>query len=142
MKKSWRSMESGSMSKQAILRRLKKLEKVFAAGSESRWIDVLLWDGLQGGIFGHAHFRFSEDGRQTELRPCSDQEEIAIMREHYEDDDHRLHGRGSKVSFAEYLESFSYLGSEELEGRRRRIIEALKGGEDGARVEDSSGRAC
>jgi len=130
------------MSNRAILRRLKKLEKVFATGSESRWIDILLWDGLQGGIFGHTHFRFSEGGRQTQIVPCSDEEEIAIMREHYEDDDRRLHGRGSKVSFAEYLERFSYLGSEELEGRRRRIIEQLKGGEDGARVEDSSCRAC
>ena len=130
------------MSSQAILRRLKKLEKVFATGSESRWIDILMWDGPQGGIFGHAHFRFSENGRHTELIPCSDEEEIAIMLEHYEDDNHRLHGRGSKVSFAEYLECFSYLGSEELEARRRRIIERLKGNEDGAGVEDSSCRAC
>ena len=130
------------MSNRAILRRLRKLENVFAMDPENCWIDVLMWNGPQGGIFGHTHFRFSKNGRQTELIPCSDEEEIEIMHEHYEDDDRRLHGRGSKVSFAEYLECFSYLGSEELEARRRRIIGQLKGGEDGARVEDSSCRAC
>ncbi len=131
-----------SVSNRAILRRLKKLEKVFAVGPRDEWIDILMWNGSQGGIFGHVHCRLSEGRQQTEWTPCSDEEEIEIMREHYEEDDHRLHGRGPKVSFAEYLECFSYLGSEELEARRRRIIERLKGGEDGVRVEDSSCRAC
>jgi hypothetical protein len=130
------------MSNQVILRRLKKLEKVFTMDSESRWIDVLMWSGSQGGIFGHSHLRFSGNGRETERMPCSDEEEIVIMREHYEEDDRRLHGRGSKVSFAEYLECFSHLGAEELGARRRQAITRLKGGEDGVRGEDSSCRAC
>lgn len=130
------------MSSQAILKRLRKLEKVFSVELRDDWIDVLMWDGSQGGIFGHTHFRFSESGRQTVRLPCSDGEEVEIMREHYEDDDHRLYGKGSSVSFAEYLERFSYLGPEELEPRRRSIIERLKGGEDGARLKNSSCRAC
>ena len=130
------------MSSQAILRRLEKLEKVFAVEPKDDWIDVLMWDGSQGGIFGHTHFRFSESGMQTVRARCSDEEEIEVMREHYKEDGHRLYGRGSEVSFAEYLERFSYLGPKELDARRREIIELLKGGKDGTRLEDASRRAC
>jgi hypothetical protein len=114
------------MSNLAILRRLKKLEKVFAVEPRDDWIDVVMWNGLQGGIFGHMHCRFSESRRQTEWVPCSDEEEIEIMRDHYEKDDHRFYGRGPKASFAEYLERFSYLGPEELAVKRKKIIEQLK----------------
>jgi len=118
------------------------LERVFAVEPKDDWIDVLMWNGLQGGIFGHTHCRFSESRSQTEWTPCSDAEEIEIMREHYEADDHRLYGRDPEMSFAKYLERFSYLGPEELETRRKQIIERLKGEEDGARVKDTSRRAC
>ena len=97
------------MSNLAILRRLKKLEKVFAVEPRDDWIDVVMWNGLRGGIFGHVHCRFSKSRKQTEWISCSDEEEIEIMREHYEKDDHRFYGRGPKASFAEYLERFSYL---------------------------------
>jgi hypothetical protein len=77
----------------------------------------------------------------VEIKPegyrCSDEEEIEIMREHYEGEGHRVCCKGSKVSFAEYLERFSYLGSEGLAVKRREISERLKGGEDGVRVEDT-----
>ena len=130
------------MSNRAVLRRLRNLEKVFAVEPRDDWIDILMWNGLQGGIFGHAHCRLSESRGQTKWIPCSDAEEIAIMREHYERDDCRLHGKDPLVSFAEYLERFSYLGPEELEARRKQVIERLKGEGYGARVEDSSRRAC
>lgn len=126
------------MSNRAILRRLKKLETVFAVSEpKDDWIDVLMWNGKKGGTFGHAHYRFSESRNQTEWKPCSDEEEIAIMREHYEDENCRLYGRGSKLSFVEYLERFSYLGPEELAVRRKLVIERLSGGEDGDMCEDS-----
>jgi len=131
-------MTTFQVSNRAVLRRLRNLEKVFAVESRDDWIDVLMWNGLQGGIFGHAHCRFSESRSRTEWTPCSDAEEIEIMREHYERDDRRFYGRGSELSFAEYLERFSYLGPEELEVRRRQIIERLKGEGYGARFEDSS----
>ena len=130
------------MSNLAILRRLKKLEKVFAVEPRDDWIDVLMWNGLEGGIFGHVHYRFSESRRQTELISCSDREEIEIMRDRYEEDEHRFYGKGPKVSFAEYLERFSYLGPEELAVKRKEIIEQLKGERDGVRVEDPVRRAC
>ena len=118
------------------------MEKVFAVEPKDDWIDILMWDGPQGGIFGHAHYRISESRSQTECIPCSDVEEIEIMREHYEEDGHRTCGRGPLVSFAEYLECFSYLGPEESDVKRRKIIERLKGESYGARVEDTSRRAC
>ena len=130
------------MSNRAILRRLKKLEEVFAVEPKDDWIDIVMWNTFHSGIFGHTHYRFSESRHQTEWIPCSDEEEIRIMRGHYEKDDHKIHGRGPRVSFAEYLERFSYLGSEELAVRRKEIIEQLKGEKDGARVEDTSFRAC
>jgi len=117
------------------------LERVFAVEPKDDWIDILMWNGLQGGIFGHTHWRFSESRSQTEWIPCSDEEEIKIMRERYEEDDHRLFGRGSEVSFAEYLEYFVYLGPEEMDARRKEIIERLKGERDGARVTNSVRRA-
>ena len=135
-------MTTVQVSNRAVLRRLKKLERVFAVEPRDDWIDILMWNGLEGGIFGHAHCRFSESRGHTEWIPSSDEEEIAIMREHYERDDRRFYGRGPLVSFAEYLECFSYLGPEELETRRNMIIERLKGEGYGARVEDSSRRAC
>ncbi len=51
------------------------MEKVFAVEPRDDWIDVLMWNGSEGGIFGHTHYRFSESRRQTEWVPCSDREE-------------------------------------------------------------------
>ncbi|MDH5266186.1 MAG: hypothetical protein OEW62_00755 [Candidatus Bathyarchaeota archaeon] len=130
------------MSNKAILRRLKKLEKVFAVEPKDEWLDILMWNGSEGGIFGHTHCRISLGGNRTEWIPCSDEEELEIMREHYEREGHRVYGKGAEVSFAEYLERFSYLGSEELTVRREAIIERLKGEEDGVRVEDTGCRTC
>lgn len=111
-----------------VVRRVRVLERVFAVEPEE-WIDVLLWVGSESGIFGHAHHRFTQGGKQTEQIPCPDEEKIAIMRTHYEEDGHKFYGKGSDVSFAEYLEHFSYLGPEELAARRNVIIEELKGEE-------------
>jgi len=130
------------MSSQAILKRLKKLEKVFAVEPKDDWIDVLMWNGLQGGIFGHVHCRFSESRSRTELMPCSDEEEVAIMRDHFEETEHKIPGTDTPVGFSEFLEYYCYLGPEELNVRREKIIEQLKGDRDGARVNDTSRRAC
>jgi hypothetical protein len=53
------------MINKAVLRRLKKLEKVFAVRSKDDWIDILMWNGTEGGIFGHTHCRLSLSGDQT-----------------------------------------------------------------------------
>jgi hypothetical protein len=63
--------------------------------------------------------------------PCSDEEEVQIMRENYEDNGHRFFGQGDELSFPEYLERFSYLGSEELADRRREVISMLRGADGG-----------
>lgn len=127
------------MSSKAILGRVKRLENVFAVRLEDGGIDILMWGSLQGGIFGHAHCCVSCSGGETVWRPCSDEEEVAIMRGYYEDEGCRLFGKGAEVSFVEYLERFSYLGSEELAERRKAIIDRFRGEENGARASDSSG---
>jgi len=114
------------MSSKAILRRLKRLEEVFAVEPVDDWLDIVMWMGADGGIFGHMRYRFSKSRNETEWIPCSDEEEIEAMRIHYEKDGQRLYCNGPRVSLAEYLEHFSYLGSEELGARRKRIIERLK----------------
>ena len=126
----------------AILSRIKRLEKVFAVNPVDDWIETVMWSVSDCGVFGHTHYRFSESRRQSEWTPCSDEEEIQMMRESYERDGHRLYGRDPEVSFAEYLERFSYLGPKELDGERKRIIERLKGENDGAGVGDTACRAC
>ena len=131
-----------SLGSQAILRRVKRLEKVFTVNPVDDWIEIVMWSVSDCGVFGHTRYRFSESRNCTEWIPCSDEEEIQIMRESYERDGRRLYGKGSEVSFAEYLERFSDLGPKERDGERKRIIEHLKGGRDGAGLEDTTCRAC
>jgi hypothetical protein len=113
-----------------VLRRLVRLESVIGV-SEDDWIDVVMWIGREGGIFGHMHSRFSKSRMESQLVPCSDEEEVQIMRGKYEDEGHRFCGQGDELSFPEYLERFSYLGSEELADRRREIISKLRGADSG-----------
>ena len=111
---------------------MKKLEQVFSVGEPvDDWIDVVMWEGLRGGIFGHAHYRFSKSRGESECVACSDDEEIELMRQLYSSDDRKLFGQELKMSFPEYLEHFCYLGCEELEPKRREIIERLRREEAG-----------
>ena len=115
-----------------ILRRLGELEEVFHAGEpRDDWVDLYMWD-VSGGIFGHSHYRFSKSRGETLRTPCSDEEELEIMRAHYEDNGHRLYGKGLEVSFAEYLEYFSYLCPEALVEKQKVIIEKVRSGENDA----------
>lgn len=113
-----------------VLRRLVRLESVIGV-SDDDWLDVVMWDVRGGGIFGHVHYRFSKSRMENQSVPCSDEEEVQIMRGKYEDDGHRFFGQGDELSFSEYLERFSYLGSEELADRRREIISKLRGADGG-----------
>jgi hypothetical protein len=113
-----------------VLRRLVRLEGTIGA-SEDDWVDVVMWSPRGGGIFGHVHYRFSKSRSESQRVPCSDEEEVQIMREHYEADGHRFSRQGDELSFPDYLERFSYLGSEELAERRREIISRVRGVESG-----------
>jgi hypothetical protein len=42
-----------SLGSQAILRRIKKLEKVFAVNPVDDWIEIVMWGGSDCGVFGH-----------------------------------------------------------------------------------------
>lgn len=126
MKGSWLNMGRRSMSSRAILGRVKRLENVFAVRLEDYWIDVQMWNGSQGAIFGHTHCCVSCSGRETVWRPCSDEEEIAIMREYYEEMGRRVPCSNERVSFGEFLEYYEYLGPEELVVQRKEIIRQVK----------------
>jgi hypothetical protein len=113
-----------------VLRRLVRLESTIGA-SEDDWVDIVMWSPRGGGVFGHVHYRFSKSRCENQRVPCSDEEEVQIMREHYEADDHRFFRRGDELSFPEYLERFSYLGPEELAERRREVISRVRGADGG-----------
>jgi hypothetical protein len=50
-------MEETSVKVSGLLnRRLEKLEKTWAVGDVD-YVDIVLWDGMKGGLFGHAHYR-------------------------------------------------------------------------------------
>lgn len=115
-------------------RKLGQLEKVFSSGEpKDDWIDSVMWDiNAPVGCFGHTHRRFSESRQQTELVPCSVDEELQIMRKIYEDNGHLIYVRDPEVSFVKFLEYYCYLGSEELAGERKAIIEKVRGEAAGA----------
>jgi hypothetical protein len=113
-----------------VLRRLERPESTFSA-PEDDWIDVIMWSAREGGIFGHVHYRFSKSRSENQRVPCSDEEEVEIMRGHYETDEHRFFHRGEELSFPDYLERFSYLGSEKLAEERGKVISRLRGADGG-----------
>jgi hypothetical protein len=114
------------LSSYSVLRKVRHLEKVFMAGREEEWIDVVMWGTEHRGVFGHGHIRFEKHSGRSEWKPCSDEEEVELMKRSYEDEEHRMSGRTEPVSFAEYLEYFSYLGPEELSERRKQVIEQFR----------------
>ena len=105
----------------AIRKRVEKLEEKVRIKHREPFY-VLMWIGRGGGLYGHGRI----DVYTGEIMPCSDEEEMEIMRNHWERENRRLYGRGSQVSFEEYLRAHEY----------------LKGDKHGARVEDTSYRAC
>ena len=107
------------------MRRVELLEKAFSGGRDE-WVEIILWDGSKGGVFGHCHLRLSKGSGKSEWSACTEEEELALMRESYEREGRRLFGRGKPVVFSRYLEAFSYLGSAELEDRRKAIIERVR----------------
>jgi len=105
------------MTHETLKKRVEQLEE--KAGVNP--IDVVMWSGSDGGIFGHVHVV----GNRT--FPCSDEEEIEIMREHFEADKHRVWDKGEYVPFWKYLETFSYLAPTGLVERQRMVIDRLRG---------------
>jgi len=104
------------MSKNELEKRIEKLEDHKMVNAT----DVVMWTPIGGGIFGHSRLHGK---RKT---PCSDEEEVAIMRKHYEVDKHRIGGKGEEVKFEEYLQAFTYLAPAGLEERQRMVIDRLR----------------
>jgi len=106
----------------SLERRINALELM--SGVDEPCYDIVMSMGGEGGLFGHSHCIVSSG--KTVIRPCSEEEELEIMLNQHERDNHRVWGKGERVSFAEYLEYFDYLGPDELKARRREITEALR----------------
>ena len=94
------------MNHEGLRKRVDRLEEEAIGVSE---FDTVIWSASDGGIFGHAHIRFNKNLMKQEIVPCSDEEEIEIMRQHFEIDKHRPWDKGQYVPFWKYLEEFSYL---------------------------------
>lgn len=122
------------LNKVSVRNRLKKLEDAFWVGDREAWIDIVLWEGSRGGVFGYAHIRISKFTGEHEFSACTEEEELKLMRAHYEEGNGKLYGRGDAVPFSAFLENFCYLGSPEFADRRREIIERLRSEENAARV--------
>jgi len=114
---------------QVLKKKVEKLEQMLAPKhKEQLWI--LMWLGNQGGLYGHGRIEVYSG----ETKPCSDEEELAIIRESWEARGHKCWGRKGEehVSFEEYLKHFEYLKTKQDK----------KSEKNGARVEDTSRRAC
>ena len=92
---------------QVLKKKVEKLEQMLAPKpKEQLWI--LMWLGNPGGgLYGHGRIEVYSG----ETKPCSDEEELAIMRESWEARGHKCWGRKREepVSFEEYLKHFDYL---------------------------------
>ena len=115
-----------------VLRRLKKLEQTLQVDNLEVTVDIVFWDGVKGGLFGHVRERCVGNGGKIGVQACSAEEEIELMKEAYERDGHRVFGKGDEVSFAGYLDYFCYLGPEALATERKAVIERLRGEVNGA----------
>jgi hypothetical protein len=123
----------GFLNSVGLRRRLKRVEDAFCVGDDDEWIDIVMWEGSKGGIFGYAHIRISKFTGEHELTACTEEEEMKLMREHYEEANGKLYGRGEAVPFSVFLENFYYVGPPEFADRRREIIERLRSEEDAER---------
>ena len=123
----------GFLSGVTLRRRLKRVENAFCVRDGDEWIDIVMWDGSKGGTFGHAHMRISKFTGEHELAACTEEEELKLMKAHYEEANGKLYGRGEAVPFSVFVENFCYLGSPEFADRRREIIERLRSEEDAKR---------
>ena len=87
-----------------VLGRLERLEHLYSVGREE-WIDIVLWGASKGGPFGHCHMCILKNGGKTEWTARTEEEELKLMRQQYEECGHRLYGRGEPVAFSVYLET-------------------------------------
>ena len=126
------AIKLGVLTSRLILRQLKNLEKALQLDELEAVVDMVFWDGARGGLFGHIHCRYTRSEAKNEVLPCSAEEEIELMKSKYENDCHRVFGKGEEVPFAGYLENFCYLGPETLAAERKAVIERLRGEVNGA----------
>jgi hypothetical protein len=116
----------GSFLGSSVLRRLERVERVLRENAPDRVFDVVLLDPVQGGIFGHSHTVYRLTDRNTNTFACSDEEEIELMKEKYEDFGHRFFAQGEVLSFPDFLEHFFYLSPNVPEERKKAAVQKLR----------------
>lgn len=115
------------MSKSTIKRKVAELEEKTGTAPEE-WQEFIMSLLEPCGIFCHAHYRFTKTPKfQQKIEACTDDEEIKLMRESYEEDKHSgfLDGRGI-TDFVSYLEYYLYMTPDELQERARAAIEKVR----------------
>jgi hypothetical protein len=113
--------------------RVERLERVFGESPGNR-VNILMWVGSEGGLFGHCKLLIQKNTGRIERKPCTEEEELRFMRQQYERDGKQLYGRGGFVTFSDYLQNYCYLGSAEFSEVRNEVIAGLRSGEESKSV--------
>ena len=111
-----------------LLRRLERVEKVLMGeGDQDAWLVGLgYFDCIKGGIFGHSNLVYGGSGQVPIKRPCTDEEEIELMRIKYDDFHHKFFGEGDELTFPDFLELFFYLSPNVPDDRKRSVVQKLR----------------
>ena len=108
---------------------LKTLERRVSELENKRGINqpdlvVTAWSpGDDTGLYGHVHIRVGRHKSKLPKRvPCTDEEEIKIMREHYE----KYLKLYPNRRFSDHLEEYDRRGPESRKEDRRKLIEQIR----------------
>ena len=85
-----------------------------------------MWDYFEGGLWGHAHHVFHVQTKKLEIFACTVEEELAFMKNKYEEDGHRFWGKGEELSFVDFLEKFDYAGPKSFAEQRKEVVKKLR----------------
>jgi hypothetical protein len=110
----------------SVLSRLRRLESVLLVDEPEKVFDVVLFDPVAGGLFGHSHIVYHLKEQRNEVFVCSVDEEVELMRVKYEDFGHRFFGQGEELSFPDFLERFDYMGPKAFAEQRKEVVKKLR----------------
>jgi hypothetical protein len=110
----------------SVLRRLTRLERVLLADKSEEVLEGIVWDYFEGGLWGHVRHVFHIQTKKLEVFACTVEEELAFMKNKYEEDGHRFWGKGEELSFLDFLEKFDYAGPKPFAEQREEVVKKLR----------------
>ncbi len=116
----------GSFKYRSILKRLEKMEQSLLIDEENKLFSFQLMDPVNGGLFGHSHVQYRLHGKDYKKFPCTDEEEIELMRRRYEGDNHKYFGVGEELTFPDYLEQYFYFSPNVPDERKKAAVQKLR----------------